>query len=147
MLECSYRPFKLQDEGGSQEFWKSIGKIELLLGQEFSQTLIIPPSDQWLLKEYDRDVTIPETDLVKKYPCIIQWYSKEDIKLRALGRVFQIYGNIMPLCGKCLRIEDRISIKEDIPLKQGIDEIAVNDRPLEIASALEMLNNKRNKDQ
>ena len=146
MVECSYRPFKLHDEEGSQEFWKSIGKIELLLGQEFGQTAILPPSGQWLLKAYDRDVTIPESDLVKKYPSITHWYSKEGIQLRALGRVFQIYGKIMPICGKCLRIEERASFKEDIPLEQGIKEIVAVGRPLEIVNAFEMLKNKREVD-
>ena len=105
----------------------------------------MPPACQWLLKGYDRDVTIPESDLIKKYPFIFQWYSKEGIQLRALGRVFQIYDKIMPICGKCLRFEDKVGIKEDIPLEEGIKEAA--QRPLEIASALEMLNNKSKEDE
>src|SRR4051794_15775475 len=77
---------------------------------------------------------------VEKYPYITHWYSKEGIQLRALGRVFQIYGKIMPLCGKCLRTEERVSFKEDIPLEQGIKEIvAAVDHPLEIVTAFEML--------
>jgi len=100
----------------------------------------LPPSGQWLLKGYDRDVTIPESYLKEKYPSITHWYSKEGIQLRALGRVFQIYGKIMPICGKCLRFEDKVSIKDDIPLEQGIKEAV--DRPLEIVSALELLKNK-----
>jgi len=143
MIQCSYRPFKLHEEVGCQEFWKSIGKIELVLGQEFRQTVILPPSGQWLLKGYDRDVTIPESDLIEKYPYITHWYSKEGIQLRALGKVFQIYGKIMPICGKCLRIEDKVSFKEDIPLEQGIKEIVADERPLEIVNALELLNSKR----
>jgi len=143
MIQCSYRPFKLHEEGGSQEFWKSIGKIELLLGQEFGQTLILPPSGQWLLKGYDKDVTIPESYLKEKYPFITRWYSKEGIQLRALGKVFQIYGKIMPLCGKCLRIEEKVGIKEDMLLEQRIKEIVADKRPLEIVNAFEMLNNKR----
>src|SRR3954464_12023524 len=78
---------------------------------------------------------------VEKYPYITHWYSKEGIQLRALGRVFQIYGKIMPICGKCLRFEDKVGIKEDMPLEQGIKEAV--DRPLEIVTAFEMLNNKR----
>jgi hypothetical protein len=65
MVECSYRPFKLHEEEGCQQFWKSIGKIELILSQELGQTSIIPPTGEWLLKEYDRDVTIPESDFEK----------------------------------------------------------------------------------
>jgi hypothetical protein len=145
MIQCSYRPFKLHDVEGSQEFWKSIGKIEFLLGQEFRQTVILPPSGQWLLKGYDRDVTIPESELVKKYPYFTHWYSKEGIQLRALGRVFQIYGKIMPICGKCLRFEEKVGIKEDVPLEQGIKEAA--ERPLEIVTAFEMLNSKRKEDE
>jgi len=40
-----------------------------------------------------------------------------------------------------LRFEDKVSIKEDVYLEQGIKEAV--DRPLEIVSALEMLNSKR----
>jgi len=51
----------------------------------------------------------------------------------------------MPICGKCLRFEEKVGIKKDIPLEQGIKE-AIN-RPLEIVSAFEMLNNKRKEDE
>jgi hypothetical protein len=54
ILECSYRPFKLHEEDGSREFFETIGKAALILSQQFSQTSIIPPTGQWLLKEYDR---------------------------------------------------------------------------------------------
>lgn len=144
MIECSYRPFKLHEEEGSQQFFTSIGKIEHMLSQELGQTSILPPSSQWLLKGYDRDVTIPESYLKEKYPFITYWYSKEGIQLSAIGRVFQIYGKIMPICGKCLRFEDRIGIKEDMPLELGIGQAI--ERPLEIVTAFEMLHNKRNRD-
>ena len=141
MIKCSYRPFKLHEEDGSREFFEAVGSIKLILKQEFQTSLILPPTGQWLLKGYDRDVTIPESDLKEKYPFITQWYSNEGIQIRALGRVFQIYGKIMPICGKCLRFEEKVGIKEDVPLEQGIKEAV--DRPLEIVSAFEMLHSKR----
>lgn len=100
ILECTYRPFKLYEEDGCREFFSIIGKIDYILSQQFGQTSIIPPTGQWLLKEYDRDVTIPESELSRKYPYIKQWYSKEGIQVGTLGRVFQIYGKIMPICGR-----------------------------------------------
>lgn len=59
------------------------------------QHSIIPPSGEWLLKQYD-NITIPESELLEKYPSIINCHSKEGIQLRALGRTFQIYGKLMP---------------------------------------------------
>jgi len=44
-----------------------------------------------------------------------------------------------------LRIEERASFKEDIPLEQGIKE-AVN-RPLDIVNAFEILKNKNMKEE
>jgi hypothetical protein len=85
-----------------------------------------------------------QNQTLKKYPQISHWYSKEGIQLRALGRVFQIYGKIMPICGKCLRFEDKVGIKEDIQLEQGIEQAI--ERPLEIINAFEMFNTKRNRD-
>ncbi len=46
----------------------------------------------------------------------------------------------MPICGKCLRMEERVAFKEDIPLEQGIKEAV--EQPLEIVAAFEFLNNK-----
>ncbi len=46
----------------------------------------------------------------------------------------------MPICGSCLRIEDNVSIKEDIPLEQGI-KTAI-ERPFEITSAFNLLKNE-----
>jgi hypothetical protein len=40
-----------------------------------------------------------------------------------------------------LRIEEKMGVREDIPLDQGIKEAA--ERPLEIVTAFEMFNNKR----
>jgi hypothetical protein len=141
ILECSYRPFKLHETDGCREFFGSIGKIELIISQQFQQQhSIVPPHGEWLLKEYDRDITIPESELIEKYPYIKQWYSKEGIKIKALGHVFQIYGKIMPICGKCLRLEENVSIKEDIPLEQGIK--AAIKRPFAIVSAFELLDKR-----
>jgi hypothetical protein len=141
ILECSYRPFKLNETDGCREFFGSIGKIELIISQQFQQQYsIVPPHGEWLLKEYDRDITIPESELLELYPYIKQWYSKEGIKIKAVGHVFQIYGKIMPVCGKCLRLEENVSIKEDIPLEQGIKN-AIK-RPFAIVTAFELLKNK-----
>ncbi len=65
------------------------------------QHSIIPPTGKWLLKQYDRDVTIPESELSEQYPSIIKWYISDGIQLRALGRAFQVYGKVMPICGRC----------------------------------------------
>ena len=45
--------------------------------------------------------------------------------------------------GKCLRFEEKVGIKEDVLLDQGIKEITGDERPLEIVTALDMLNNER----
>jgi hypothetical protein len=45
--------------------------------------------------------------------------------------------------GKCLRFEEKTDIKEDVSLEQGIKEITGDERPLQIVTALEMLNNER----
>ncbi len=89
-MECSYRPFKLNETDDCREFFGTIGKIEYIIGEEFQQQhSIVPPHREWLLKEYDRDITMPETELIKKYPNITQWYSKEEIKIKALVMSFK----------------------------------------------------------
>jgi hypothetical protein len=140
ILECTYRPFKLYEEDGCREFFETIGKVALILSQQLGHTSIIPPTGQWLLKEYDRDVTISESELSRKYPYIKQWYSREGIQISALGHVFQIYGKIMPICGRCLRIEEKVGIREDVLLEQGVKE--ATKQPFEIASAFELLNER-----
>jgi hypothetical protein len=139
-LECTYRPFKLAEEDGCREFFETIGKITLILSQELGQTSIIPPTGQWLLKEYDRDVTISESELLSKYPYIKQWYSKEGVQICTLGHVFQIYGKIMPICGRCLRIEEKVGIREDVALEQGVKEAI--EQPFGFVSAFELLNER-----
>jgi hypothetical protein len=109
------------------------------------QHSIIPPTRKWLLKQYERYITIPESELVKKYPPIINWYSKEGIQLRLLDRTFQIYGKIMPICGRCLRVEDKVGINEDISLEQGIKD-AIIEHPFEISSAFDISKNGKNQD-
>ena len=101
----------------------------------------MPLTGEWLLKQYDRAITISTTGLNEKYPSITQWYSKEGIKIKALGRVFQIYGKIMPICGKCLRLEENASIRKDVPLEQGIREAI--ERPFELANAFDLLNREK----
>ena len=139
-LECSDRPFKLTEEDGCREFFETIGKVALILSQQLCQFSIIPSTGQWLLKEYDREVTIPESELSSKYPYIKQWYSKEGIQIGALGHVFQIYGKIMPICGKCLRVEEKVGIREDISLEQGVKEAI--EQPFEIVNAFDVLNQR-----
>ena len=38
-------------------------------------------------KECDKDITIPESELNKKYPYMERWYSKEGIKIKAIDHV------------------------------------------------------------
>jgi hypothetical protein len=45
----------------------------------------------------------------------------------------------MPVCGKCLRIEENVSIKEDTPLKEGIEK-AIG-RPFEFFNAYDLYKN------
>lgn len=142
-LECSYRPFRLYETDDCREFFETVGKMSYILGQEFGGPSIIPPTGEWLLKQYDMDITIPESELIKKYPYVKHWYSQEGIKIKALGHVFQIYGKIMPVCGKCLRIEEQVSIKEDVPLEQAIAEAA--NRPLEISNAFDLFDINKEK--
>jgi hypothetical protein len=95
------------------------------------------PTGQWLLKEYDRDVTIPESELLSMYPYIKQWYSREGIQIGALDHVFQIYSKIMPICGRCLRVEEKVGNRADIALEQGVKEAI--EQPFEIVSAFDLL--------
>ncbi len=59
-----------------------------------------------------------------------------------IGHIFQIYGKIIPVCGKCLRLEEHITLKEDIPLEQGIEDATIN-RSLEILRAFELNREKK----
>lgn len=142
-LECSYRPFRLYETDDCREFFENVGKMSYILGQEFGGLSIIPPTAEWLLKQYDVDITIPESDLMKKYPYVKHWYSQEGIKIKALGHVFQIYGKIMPVCGKCLRIEENVSIKEDVPLEKGVKEAI--ERPFEFFNAYDLYKKRETK--
>jgi hypothetical protein len=101
----------------------------------------VPPTGESLLKQYDRAITLPISGLEEKHPHVTHWYSKEGIRIKALGRVFQIYGKIMPICGKCLRLEENENVKKDVPLEQGIKEAI--ERPFELANAFDLLNRER----
>ncbi len=46
----------------------------------------------------------------------------------------------MPICGKCLRLEENVSIKEDVPLNEGIK--AAIEKPFAIVTAFELLKNE-----
>ena len=83
--------------------------------------------------------------MLGKYPQIKNWYSKEGIQIKALGRVFQIYGKIMPVCGRCLRLEEKVGIKKDVQLKQGIKEAI--EQPFEIVNAFDLLENNKGYDE
>ena len=131
----------LYDPDGCREFFETVGKISYILSQEFNGSSVVPPTGEWLLKQYDRAITLPTSELEIKHPYIAHWYSREGIKIKVWGRVFQIYGKIMPICGKCLRLEEDASIKEDVPLKQGIKEAI--ERPFELANAFDLLNRER----
>jgi hypothetical protein len=141
IVECSYREFNLYNPDGCREFFETVGKISYILSQEFCGSSVVPPTGEWLLKQYDRAITLPTSELEEKHPYITRWYSREGIKIKALGRVFQIYGKIMPICGKCLRLEENESVKEDVPLEQGIKEAI--ERPFELANAFDLLNRER----
>lgn len=141
IVECSYREFNLYDPDGCREFFETVGKVSYILGQEFNGSSVVPPTGEWCLKQYDRAITLSTTELEEKYSYITHWYSKEGIKIKALGRVFQIYGKIVPICGKCLRLEENASIKKDVPLEQGIKEAI--ERPFELANAFDLLNREK----
>ena len=51
----------------------------------------------------------------------------------------------MPICGKCLRLEENVSIKEDVPLERGIKDAI--ERPFELANAFDLLNKDKRKDE
>lgn len=50
----------------------------------------------------------------------------------------------MPICGRCLRLEENVSIKDDVPLEQGIKDAI--ERPFELASAFDLLNKDKRDD-
>jgi hypothetical protein len=43
----------------------------------------------------------------------------------------------MPICGRCLRVEEKVGIRADVPLEQGVKEAI--ERPFEIVSAFDLL--------
>lgn len=47
----------------------------------------------------------------------------------------------MPLCGRCLRIEENVKLKEDTKLEQGKDE--AKERSFEIVNALDLIIKKK----
>jgi hypothetical protein len=47
----------------------------------------------------------------------------------------------MPICGECLRVEEKVGIREDIPLEQGVKE-AIG-QPFEMINAFEMIMDKK----
>ncbi len=65
-VECSYRQFNLYDPGGCQEFFETVGKVSYILSQEFYGSSVVPSTGEWLLKQYDRDVTLIKSELEKK---------------------------------------------------------------------------------
>jgi hypothetical protein len=50
----------------------------------------------------------------------------------------------MPVCGRCLKVEEKVSIQEDISLEQGIKD-AISKQPFEIISAFDLSKNNKKK--
>jgi hypothetical protein len=46
----------------------------------------------------------------------------------------------MPICGRCLRVEEKVGIRADVPLEQGVKEAI--ERPFEIVSAFDLLDER-----
>jgi hypothetical protein len=46
----------------------------------------------------------------------------------------------MPICGECLRVEEKVGIRADVPLEQGVKEAI--ERPFEIVSAFDLLDER-----
>jgi hypothetical protein len=140
-IKCSLMAFDLSSADSSREFFETLGIIHYQLMKAFGKKYILTSTGEWLLKQYDRDVTLAVTsDLERKYPYIRNWYSKEGVRIAALGHLFQIYGKIMPTCGRCLRFEENVSINGDISVEQAVKE-AIN-RPFEIINLLQSAKGK-----
>ena len=142
-IKCSLRSFDFSSSRDSREFFEAIGIINYCLTSAFRNYYHLPSTGEWLLKQYDRDVTLVTSELERKYPFIRNWYSKEGVRISALGHIFQIYGKIIPRCGRCLRFEENVTITGDISIEQAIKE-AIN-RPFEIIELLETARKGRSK--
>lgn len=112
MMSCTANPYELYTPHGLVDFFAALGNARGILQSACSEISRIPKENSWKLKMFDKDKTIPISELEKNSPQITRWWSDEGVKIEHLGEVFQIYGKMMPITGAALRVENQTTAKE-----------------------------------
>jgi hypothetical protein len=112
MLSSTANPFELHNRDGLVDFFAALGNARGILQSSCNEISRIPKENSWKLKMFDRDKTIPISELEKDAPQINVWWSDEGVTVQHLGEAFQIYGKVMPVSGAAFRVENQTTVKE-----------------------------------
>jgi hypothetical protein len=112
MLSSTANPYELHNPDGLVDFFAALGNARGILQSSCNEISRIPKENSWKLKMFDRDKTIPISELEKQTPQINGWWSDEGVTVQHLGEAFQIYGKMMPISGAAFRIENQTTVKE-----------------------------------
>lgn len=112
IMSCTANPYELHTPDGLVDFFAALGNARGILQSSCSDISRIPKENSWKLKIFDKDKTIPISELEKHTPHIMRWWSDEGVKVEHLGEVFQIYGKGMPITGAAFRVENQITVEE-----------------------------------
>jgi len=112
MLSATANPYELHSPNGLVDFFAALGNARGILQVSCNEISRIPKENSWKLKMFDRDKTIPISELEKHTPQVNGWWSDEGVTVQHLGEAFQIYGKMMPISGAGFRIENQTTVKE-----------------------------------
>jgi hypothetical protein len=110
MLSATANPYELHNPDGLVDFFAALGNARGILQSSCNEISRIPKENSWKLKMFDRDKTIPISELEDHTPQINVWWSDEGVTVQHLGEAFQIYGKRMPISGTAIRIENQTTV-------------------------------------
>jgi hypothetical protein len=137
--------YELHKPKGLVDFFSSLGEARSILKAECNDLHRIPEVTSWILKFFDKDKTIPVSELEKDIPQVMKFWSDEGIRVENLGEVFQFYGKVMPETGPAFRLEVQ-SVVDNSENKDLTDTIITETFPeIKLKSALVDISKSINK--
>ncbi len=111
-MSSTANAYELHTPKGLVDFFSSLGEARSILKTECHDVHRIPHVASWKLKAFDKDKTISLLEVEEDIPQVIRFWSSEGIKVEYLGKVFQIYGKVMPETGPAFRFEVQSSVED-----------------------------------
>jgi hypothetical protein len=137
--------YELHKPKGLVDFFSALGEARSILKAECNGLYNIPEVPSWKLKFFDKDKTIPVSELEKDIPQVMRLWSNEGIRIELLGEVFQLYGKVMPETGPAFRLEVQSAV-DNSENKDLADTIITETFPeIKLKSVLVDINKSLNK--